>query len=763
MTFIRRSTLLATAITESHYFNNFIISIILFTSVLVGVQLDQKNGVPPSTAYLMSIFENFIYAVFAAEVVLRMAAEEFNLIEYFSNMWNVFDFIVVAISKLPGTGSRFVVILRLVRMLRVLKLIKSLPQLAVIVNALLIGLNSITYVGVLMFLMYYVFAIFAVLIFNGNDPFHFATLHMSLFSLFDIATLNNWGDIMYTAVYGCEHYPAFNTCDHSYAFGIGGALYFCFFIVVGSFVLLTLFVGVVTTSMEEASKIQSLERAMEDRAQAICNANHIGHKEMGIYRRVFGMLDLDGSGTIESTELRIGLGCLGIHPTEEELAGWIIEVDMNSDGVIDVVEFVTFMIAMKTRKMEAKKNGLDDSSSSSSDSSIHNEPLEPIAEEEEDEIEKTGRSAGGDRDVSSDIKRTTDSSHGPEHLAFVPVDIFAPYLHEHQHHVHHLRPIHLHLGSTFGGSTDLSEPPHLHGVSSDEPSRAVSCSSVLSSDNNTPRSQQPAHSSGSPENRSDKDRIKEKSDKSVSSENNGSDSNRSTPRGNRSQHHHGHNKEKRRHSHEYKPVHGHENKHEKHEKHGHHGHRPSFSNSITEGLAELTDMEFMHREPAKSFVQEVISMSHTATEGIEHELGHFSHSLARITHTAADNLGHLLAQAAANVNGSTSAWSQKSFRSQGDGRARAGSNSGGPGYSNRSSNKSSVHSSSTRSGQYDAASADDFENEDAVGMQNYAAQVEESIKLAAAVIKTTSTGTDEPSPSVSLDTGHLIVGNYMFV
>jgi voltage-gated sodium channel len=780
LTLVRRSTLLSTAIIESPYFSNFIIVIILFTSILVGVQLDQNSQLSPESLKLMDAFQNFIFAVFALEVLLRMAAEEFNLLEYFSNVWNIFDFTVVALTEIPGAGARLVVILRLVRMLRVLKLVKSLPQLAVIVNALLIGLSSISYVGVLMFMLYYVFAIFGVLIFNHNDPFHFSTLHMALFTLFDIATLNNWGQIMFTAIYGCDKYPAFHQCNHPVAFGAGGAAYFCVFIVIGSFVMLTLFVGVVTTSMEEATKIQTLERAMESRALAICNANHITHKEMGIYRRVFAMLDLDGSGTIEAAELKIGLGCLGIRPTLEELEGWIIEVDINSDGVIDVVEFVTFMIAMKTRKMESAKADAsgkmrrtrNDSSSSSSSSSAS--VLEPIMEEEEGEAEaETGRidataaavhhvptASGMDTVVPVTAVGARDSIAHAVPIVMEPAaaaaaaashhDIFAPFNSSPSKHSH-LLPLH------HESFVDLSDLPHRvasprEGSSKDN-SHMTSYRSANSSPAGTPRLLPAAVSHALEGNMDDSSSSKKNSARSQSSEicdsNFGTPNSvmsSSSPEGKHRRHGHtisGSHGHSHGHSHFSSPHHGHGghhhhdgsgHKHSHHkdkekekDSHGHghghhHGHaRPSFSNSITEGLAELTDMEFVHREPAKGFVAEVSELEHE----LGHTLSHSLHSLARMTHTATDSFTHMLATAASSAN--------KVRRSS---LALEGFGGGSGANSNKSSNKSNQSGRSVQSAKSVTSNQnghlthqDSIGDEDVEGIQAYAFEVEQSLKL----------------------------------
>ena len=108
------------------------------------------------------------------------------------------DFVVVVGSLVPGGGS-MVTMLRLLRLLRVLKLVKALPQLAVIVNALIMGLGSIGYIGVILCLVFYMFSILGMMLFENNDPWHFGTLHVAMLTLFRCATFEDWTDVMYVS------------------------------------------------------------------------------------------------------------------------------------------------------------------------------------------------------------------------------------------------------------------------------------------------------------------------------------------------------------------------------------------------------------------------------------------------------------------------------------------------------------------------------------------------------------------------------------
>ena len=82
-------------------------------------------------------------------------------------------------------------------------------------------------------------------------------------------------------------------------------------------------------------------------------------QEIELYESVFSLLDLDGGGTIEEEELRVGLMAIGKNPTSEELSEMMRQVDEDESGEIDIAEFVKFMWLMKKEKAakEEKEGG----------------------------------------------------------------------------------------------------------------------------------------------------------------------------------------------------------------------------------------------------------------------------------------------------------------------------------------------------------------------------------------------------------------------
>jgi voltage-gated sodium channel len=376
MGYYSRLAELCKVITEHPIFVNFVTAVIVMAGVVVGLQTDED--IVHDHQETLDTLDLFILIVFTVEVVLKLIAEESEPWNYFHSKWNVFDFIIVVGSFLPGGGS-MLTMLRLLRLLRVLKLVKSLPQLAIIVNALIMGVSSIGFIGLILFLCFYMFAILGMIMFKENDPFHFGTLHMAMISLMQCATFDDWTVIAYINIYGCDVYgyddAFFEDCQQPKEGGFLAALYFIAFVIVGSLVLFTLFIGVVTTSMDEATEKQKEAQEMEDRVKAYQKENGLHSSTIKLYKKAFSMLDLDGGGTIEEDELSFGLEAVGIEASGEEIQALMARVDEDESGEIDLAEFVEFMtiVCREKKGEEGEEEGEEESTN--------------IKEEEEEEIE----------------------------------------------------------------------------------------------------------------------------------------------------------------------------------------------------------------------------------------------------------------------------------------------------------------------------------------------------------------------------------------
>ncbi|MNC84896.1 Ion transport protein [compost metagenome] len=145
------------------------------------------------------------------------------------------------LSLIPATGE-FALVARLVRVLRVLRLVSAVPQLRLIVATLVRSIPSMGHVILLMSIIFYIYAVTGFHLFHEHDAEHWGTLGAALLTLFQMVTLEGWVEVMDTAM---EAHP-------------WSWIYFVTFVLIGTFVMLNLFIAVVINNLD-ASKAAELE------------------------------------------------------------------------------------------------------------------------------------------------------------------------------------------------------------------------------------------------------------------------------------------------------------------------------------------------------------------------------------------------------------------------------------------------------------------------------------------------------------------------
>lgn len=240
--------------TQSTPFKAITIAAIILAGVIVG--LETSPQMMARFGDLLYFLDRMVLVIFVLEAIAKIGAFSPKLWRYFQDPWNLFDFTVIALCLLPIGGS-YVSVLRLVRTLRLLRLLTVLPKLQLIVGALLRSIPSIGYVGLLLGLHFYIYSVLGVFLFGANDPIHFSSLGKSMLTLFQVLTLEGWADIMRTQIYGCSDfgYDAFpSLCSASSPSPVAASVFFVTFIIVGTMIILNLFIGVIMNGMQELQK-----------------------------------------------------------------------------------------------------------------------------------------------------------------------------------------------------------------------------------------------------------------------------------------------------------------------------------------------------------------------------------------------------------------------------------------------------------------------------------------------------------------------------
>ena len=232
---------LAERLTKARAFEFGIIGLIVANGVLLGLETSPR--LVGHAGDWFHFGERFILWVFVAEAALKIFAVSPKVDRYFRDGWNLFDFTIVVLAFIPAVGT-FAIVGRLARLARILRLVSALPELRLIVTTMVRSIPGMLNIVVLISIVAYIYAIIGYQIFHEHDPEHWRSLGISLLSLFRVITLEDWTDIMYTAM---ELHP-------------WAWLYFVSFVVLASFVVINLFIAVV---------INNLNNVKEERLRAI--------------------------------------------------------------------------------------------------------------------------------------------------------------------------------------------------------------------------------------------------------------------------------------------------------------------------------------------------------------------------------------------------------------------------------------------------------------------------------------------------------------
>ena len=250
-------------------FQWFIIVAILINCVLLAMENPSNDE---ETKDVMFVADWLFAMLFLAEMFLKMIAMGVfrNEYAYLRDSWNQLDALVVVIALVALAFPGFSVA-RSLRALRPLRVIVRSEQVKVVVNSLYRALPAITNVFFFCMIFWIIFGILGVNLFAGkfytcecadsfvgtiadgaaceaeplcswdNSEANFDNLGNAIVTLFQVATLSGWTDIMYTAIDAPDKKGGLPREDNNPELG----LYFLLFVIICAFFTLNLFVGVV--------------------------------------------------------------------------------------------------------------------------------------------------------------------------------------------------------------------------------------------------------------------------------------------------------------------------------------------------------------------------------------------------------------------------------------------------------------------------------------------------------------------------------------
>jgi len=236
---------------DSKAFQGIILFVILFNCVLMGIET--IKGLSENTLFVLAVINEVCLWIFIAEIILKFLAYGPS---YFKDPWNWFDMFVVGISLFSGLS--FMSAFRAMRVLRVLKSLKALKgtkligsvrHLQVIIVAIVKSIPSIMWTGILLILIYYIFALIGVNLFGDAFPDWFGDIGKAMYTLFQVMTLESWS-------MGISR-PVMEVFSFAWA-------YFVPFVLLSSFIVMNVVVGIVVNAISEVTADNAKEEAKEN-------------------------------------------------------------------------------------------------------------------------------------------------------------------------------------------------------------------------------------------------------------------------------------------------------------------------------------------------------------------------------------------------------------------------------------------------------------------------------------------------------------------
>lgn len=268
------------ALVESSKFRNTIMAIIIFNAITLG--LGTSDRIAGNYGDLLGVLDKVVLGIFIVEILLKFFAYRLG---FFKSAWNIFDLAIVTVGLMPT--SEGLSALRGLRVIRAMRLLSAFPQMRAVVQALLDALPGMGAVVIMLLIVYYVFGVMATIIYGDTFDEWFGTVGRSVYSLFQIMTLESWS-------MGIVR-PVMKEFPQAWSF-------FVPFIIITAFSVLNLFIGLLVNTMQAAVE-QDTEAEFEKLRNLVREENHGVDENVTALREEIAALRAeirelkDGSGT----------------------------------------------------------------------------------------------------------------------------------------------------------------------------------------------------------------------------------------------------------------------------------------------------------------------------------------------------------------------------------------------------------------------------------------------------------------------------------
>ena len=229
------------AFVEHRVVQRFIIGLIVINAIILG--METSKSLMQACGYWLTLANQIILYTFVVELLLRFFVYR---LRFFTQPWSLFDAAVVLIALIPA--SQAFSALRALRVLRVLRLLSTVPTMRKVIEGLLSAIPGIASVASIMLLFFYVFAVVGTHLYGATFPQWFGTLGNTMYTLFQIMTLESWSMGIVRPV--MEQHP-------------GAWAFFVVYILITTFTMLNLFIAIIVNAMHSDEDKSAKEDRLE--------------------------------------------------------------------------------------------------------------------------------------------------------------------------------------------------------------------------------------------------------------------------------------------------------------------------------------------------------------------------------------------------------------------------------------------------------------------------------------------------------------------
>jgi len=233
------------ALINNRTFELAIVGVIVFNAILLGA--GTYSDVADRYENLFSTIYNVILGIYVVELLIRLTACRWNPREFVKDGWNIFDFIVVVAAFVPGLRAN-AMLLRMVRLLRIVRLVRFLPDLRILVSAAGRSVPGIASLAGATFVLIFIYGMGGWVLFGAHDPANYGNIGFAMLTMFVMLSLENFPDNVAMGQQVSQW----------------TILFFISYVLLASFLIFNLFIGIVLNAMEEARGADRKEHETDD-------------------------------------------------------------------------------------------------------------------------------------------------------------------------------------------------------------------------------------------------------------------------------------------------------------------------------------------------------------------------------------------------------------------------------------------------------------------------------------------------------------------